>query len=103
MKISTILAAGIAATAMIGSPAHADIRAQFSCADGRSFEAAFSPPDAAKGEVELTFSDGKVLKLPQVISADGGRYEADGTEFWVKGNGGTLSEGGKSTTCEAKP
>ena len=41
------------------------------------------------GSVVLTFSDGRVARLPQTISADGARYAApaDTLVFWNKGNG----------------
>ncbi|WP_114188474.1 MliC family protein [Microvirga aerophila] len=37
--------------------------------------------------------------LPQAISADGGRYTQGDVEFWIKGDGATLTRAGKSTTC----
>ena len=43
------------------------------------------------------------LTLPQVVSADGGRYAAGDIEFWIKGNSATLTRSGKSETCEVKP
>ena len=45
----------------------------------------------------LTFGTGRVLKLPQVMSADGGRY-AD-IEFWIKGQSATLTMKGVKETC----
>lgn len=87
--------------------AHADgmdaegIKADYRCADGSAFTATFTPPGEVEGSVTLTYEDGHMLTLPQVISADGGRYEKDGTQFWIKGNGGTLTIDGKDTSCEA--
>jgi membrane-bound inhibitor of C-type lysozyme len=40
--------------------------------------------------------------LPQVISADGGRYADNGVEFWIKGKNATLTRGGGSETCSTK-
>ena len=48
--------------------------ARYTCSDGSKLTAQFSPPDTAKGSVALTFGTGRELKLPQVLSADGGRY-----------------------------
>lgn len=49
------------------------------------------------GSVALALSDGRMMTLPQTISADGGRY-ANADEsfvFWGKGNGALVLEGGK--------
>jgi len=58
--------------------------ARYDCAGGARVTAQFSPPDAAHGQVALTFDgSGSKIILPQARSADGGRYAGDGTEFWI--------------------
>ena len=100
LAASAILAASLLpATAALAD----DPTAEFSCADGSRFTAVFTPPGAAEGSVVLTYADGHKVTLPQAMSADGGRYVEGETEFWIKGNGGTLTIGDKATTCEAKP
>ena len=64
--------------------------------------AKFSPPSAAKGEVALTFDTGRELTLPQVMSADGGRYANAGIEFWIKGRSATLTMNGVKETCSTR-
>jgi membrane-bound inhibitor of C-type lysozyme len=66
------------ATPAFAGPALAT-EARYTCSDGSKLTAQFSPPDTAKGSVALTFATGRELKLPQVLSADGGRY-ADAAE-----------------------
>jgi membrane-bound inhibitor of C-type lysozyme len=74
--------------------------ASFRCADGATFQATFSS-GAGAGSVALAFggSPGEIT-LPQVLSADGGRYADGEVELWVKGRGATLTRGGRSTSCE---
>jgi membrane-bound inhibitor of C-type lysozyme len=50
-----------------------------------------------KNDVALTFPDGHTLTLPQSISADGGRYELNGTVFWSKGDNAFVTENNKNT------
>lgn len=82
----------------------------FICDGGRSIGAEFysgspapakpsSEPPTRAGHVVLTLSDGRTRTLPQVISADGARYQApDGTfEFWTKGNGAFILEQNQQT------
>jgi membrane-bound inhibitor of C-type lysozyme len=64
--------------------------------------ASFSPADAAKSEVKLTFDTGRELALPQVVSADGGRYANADIEFWIKGQSATLTMGGVKETCSTQ-
>ena len=71
--------------------------AHYTCSDGSKLSAKFSPPNTAKGGVALTFGTGRVLKLPQVMSTNGGRY-AD-IEFWIKGQSATLTMKGVKETC----
>ena len=79
------------------------IEAQYECAGGIRVHAAFSSPGGSPGSVVLVFSDtsGEV-RLPQVRSADGGRYANDDVEFWIKGNEATLTRAGRSDKCHTK-
>ncbi len=72
------------------------LSANFSCGD-LTFSANFvNTPDASS----VNFAaNGVNYDLPQVVSADGGRYEKDGVEFWVKGEGATLTLNGEVKTC----
>ena len=63
--------------------------------------ASFSPPGVGNGRVALTGPDGRVT-LPQQPSADGGRYANNRMEFWIKGNGATLTREGRSETCHTR-
>jgi membrane-bound inhibitor of C-type lysozyme len=74
----------------------------YTCADGTSLQAVFSPAGSSMGSVKLVYAEpSSVMTLPQAISADGGRYTQGDVEFWIKGNGATLTRAGKSTTCRA--
>ncbi len=75
--------------------------AHYTCSGGDKLTAQFSPPGAAKGGVKLTFDTGRELGLPQVLSADGGRYADADIEFWIKGRSATLTMKGVKETCEA--
>jgi membrane-bound inhibitor of C-type lysozyme len=76
--------------------------AHYTCSGGGKLSANFSPPDAAKGEVKLTFDTGRELRLPEVLSADGGRYANAGIEFWIKGKTATLTMSGVKETCSTQ-
>ena len=76
--------------------------AHYTCSDGGKLTANFSPPNSAKGAVALTFGTGRELKLPQVMSADGGRYADADIEFWIKGQSATLTMKGAKETCSAQ-
>jgi membrane-bound inhibitor of C-type lysozyme len=76
--------------------------AHYRCSGGMKLTAQFSPPSAAKGSVALTFDSGRKLTLPQVLSADGGRYASAGAEFWIKGRSATLTTNGVEQTCETR-
>jgi membrane-bound inhibitor of C-type lysozyme len=76
--------------------------ARYTCSDGSKLTANFSPPDTAKGSVALTFGTGRELKLPQVLSADGGRYANADIEFWIKGRSATLTMKGVKETCSTQ-
>jgi membrane-bound inhibitor of C-type lysozyme len=93
----------VSAAAILGvaGPALAT-EAHYTCRGGGKLSANFSPPDAAKGEVALTFGTGRELTLPQVMSADGGRYADADIEFWIKGRSATLTMKGVKETCTAQ-
>jgi len=94
---------GLAAAAMIlawGGAAHAT-QAQYACSGGTQLTAKFSPPNKAKGQVVLTFAEGRKVTLPQAMSADGGRYANKTMEFWIKGRDATLTRNGTSESCSS--
>ena len=63
--------------------------------------ATFNTPKEGAGSVEIVFAgSNERIVLPQVLSADGGRYAAEGTEFWIKGSQATLTQRGKVTACK---
>lgn len=76
--------------------------ASYHCADGVRLRAVFAGGVSAPGSATLTFADGVSMKLPQALSADGGRYADGDTEFWIKGTGATLTRDGRSTSCSAQ-
>jgi len=91
-----------AALIVTAAGAHAT-EAQYDCSGGTRLTAHFSPPSTAKGQVVLSFDgSGQKLTLPQVISADGGRYANDSIEFWIKGQSATLTRDGNKETCNTK-
>ena len=92
----------VSALALMAAPALAnDVR--YSCDGGTQLTAAFSPPGASAGNVVLVFAGASdKLTLPQVKSADGGRYANADVEFWIRGRDATLMRGGRSEKCVAK-
>lgn len=92
------LTVAVLAVFAAGAPAQA-ASAAYKCEDGVSLTAVFEGGLSSPGSATLTFADGGVMKLPQAMSADGGRYVGGGTEFWIKGRGATLTQGGRATTC----
>jgi membrane-bound inhibitor of C-type lysozyme len=78
------------------------IEASYTCSGGVNLEASFSEPGVSPGSVVLTFADTSEIALPQVMSADGGRYAEGDMEFWIKGNSATLTRNGKTETCHTK-
>jgi membrane-bound inhibitor of C-type lysozyme len=88
--------------ALTAAPALAtDVR--YSCSGGTQLTATFSPPGAAPGSVVLVFAGSKTkLTLPQVKSADGGRYANNEVEFWIRGRDATLTRTGRSEQCQSK-
>jgi membrane-bound inhibitor of C-type lysozyme len=94
------LAAAVAILAL-GAPGCA-AEARYTCSGGGKLAARFSPPGSPKGQVALTFDTGRELNLPQVMSADGGRYANGGIEFWIKGRSATLTMNGVKETCATR-
>ncbi|MGY1409759.1 MliC family protein [Luteimonas sp. A611] len=55
--------------------------------------------DNARGELTLTIATRRTV-LPQVMAASGARYaDAQGNEFWNKGDSATLTLGGQTLDC----
>lgn len=78
------------------------IEVNYRCADGTAVNAVFSAP-GQPGSVQLTFSrSAKSVELPQVLSADGGRYADRDVEFWIKGKTARLTRAGAVTDCTTK-
>jgi membrane-bound inhibitor of C-type lysozyme len=97
-RVATFFALPSAVGILACGPALAT-EARYTCSDGSKLAANFSPPGAAKGGVALTFATGRELKLPQVLSADGGRYADADIEFWIKGRSATLTMKGVKEAC----
>ncbi len=76
---------------------------KYKCADGSRLTVTFTPPGDGFGIADLVFADsGDKYTLPQALSADGGRYADENTEFWVTGKSAKLTRNGASTTCEVE-
>jgi len=90
------------ATTASGLPAR--VEATFTCPGGTSIEASFI--NTGTSRVQLVFSDGRGMTLPQAMSADGARYanKAETIVFWNKGNTAFVQENGYTTyaDCVAK-
>jgi membrane-bound inhibitor of C-type lysozyme len=79
------------------------MEAKYECSGGTHLTAAFSAPGNRPGNVVLVVAGSSgAINLPQVASADGGRYANDRIEFWIKGNSATLTRDGKSESCQTK-
>jgi len=90
------------ASVIVSGSAHAmDVR--YDCRSGSGLTAQFSSPKAGPGEVVLIFDGSKQrITLPQVVSADGGRYADDRIEFWIKGKNAALTRDGHKESCITK-
>lgn len=85
-----------------GTTAHAT-SARYECSGGTVLSARFSPPATTPGQVVLTINGAqRQIVLPQVMSADGGRYAKGKTEFWIKGRDATLTRNGARETCASR-
>ena len=74
--------------------------ALYRCSDGTVVRAAFSFP-GANGSVRLAFAGlGQVVTLPQVLSADGGKYVGHDMEFWIKGTTARLTRFNATADCK---
>ena len=74
---------------------------KYKCADGSRLTVTFTPPGDGFGTANLVFSgSGDTYTLPQALSADGGRYADENTEFWTKGKEARLTRNASSTTCQ---
>ncbi len=72
------------------------------CDDKTSLAAAFDTPKDGPGSVQIVFAgSSERIVLPQVLSADGGRYAAGDIEFWIKGSAARLTRAGKATSCKS--
>jgi membrane-bound inhibitor of C-type lysozyme len=85
--------------ACVSSPSRADESAHYMCADKTELTATFT---SAPGAAELVFAgSNETIRLPQAVSADGGRYASGETEFWIKGREATLTRGNRKTICKS--
>ncbi len=81
----------------LGSASAAEVRC--TCDDGRALTAAFTAPASGLGSVRLIVAGSQEMVLPQVLSADAGRYADAETEFWIKGREASLTRGAVTTSC----
>lgn len=103
MQIKRVLVFIIAVTVSIGAATAAPKANSYTCSDGTRLQATFSPPAPTSGSVKLVMAQPPTeMTLPQVLSADGGRYAQGDVEFWIKGQGATLTRAGKQTTCRTR-
>ncbi len=74
-----------------------DPGALFSCSSNMSLKA-----DFVSHEVHLVLSDGRRISVPQVVSADGGRYANPDQSFvfWNKGTSAFVQEYGNTTYAD---
>jgi membrane-bound inhibitor of C-type lysozyme len=97
MMLSTAL---LLAGAAMGAAAQDPRPVRYTCAAGTQLQATFSPPGIPTGSVRLVYAGSPAeTRLPQALSADGGRYAGGDVEFWIKGKGATLTRAGRSTAC----
>jgi len=90
--------AGLCTPATAGGIVHARYR----CQGGATVDAVFN--NGEQTSVSLALSDGRMLSLPQAISASGARYaDADERfEFWIKGRDAFIYERGKPGHVECR-
>lgn len=87
-----------AVTVLAGAPAPGATpvaEATFKCKEGKSIEARFYADS-----VDLKLSDGRSMKLPQVMSGSGARYATadESFVFWNKGDTAFVTEGDDNMT-----
>ena len=87
---------------LTAAPSIAMADEHYLCDDKTSLAATFDTPKDGPGSVKIIFSgSNEKIVLPQVLSADGGRYAAGDIEFWIKGSAATLTRAGKATSCKS--
>ncbi len=96
-----LLLSAVAGLIVAGARVALAASATYECSDGTTLSAGFAAASHATGKVDMRCSNGRLLTLPQVVSADGGRYGAGDVEFWIKGKGATLTRGGNAQSCSA--
>ncbi len=102
MMIRAIALVGLA-TLLTPTNAAVAQSVNYVCSDGLRLTAAFSPAGTSPGSVVLVIDGVDAnLTLPQVKSADGGRYVTGDVEFWIRGREATFTRGGKKLTCQSK-
>jgi len=86
---------------VVAAPALAkDPSAKYTCDDGTQLVVQFHNVPSGPGSATLSFKDtGRKVTIPQVMSADGGRYADAKLEFWIKGKQATFTRGDQVTTC----
>jgi membrane-bound inhibitor of C-type lysozyme len=73
------------------------------CEDGTRLIVTFSNPAVTPGTADLRVSGtGREVMLTRAAAADGGRYTADQTEFWIKGNTATYADRAPAVNCHVK-
>jgi membrane-bound inhibitor of C-type lysozyme len=85
------------------SPSAAKSPHRYRCDDGTRLIASFVGVSSPVSRVVVTFDSSKAQVLPQIQSADGGRYSDGKTEFWIKGKGATLTRPNKPATRCSTP
>jgi membrane-bound inhibitor of C-type lysozyme len=99
IKVIGRVAGAFCALSAFASAASAGEDVRYVCDDKTELTATFH---TSPGSAVLAFTDSeKAVTLPQVVSADGGRYAAGETEFWIKGRDATLTRGQNKTTCKS--
>jgi membrane-bound inhibitor of C-type lysozyme len=100
--VSRVIVIPLFLVSAAGAAAQAPQLVHYTCLDGTKLQATFSAPSTSVGSIKLVYAGSSTeTTLPQAHSADGGRYTRGDVEFWIKGNGATLTRAGKSTTCRA--
>jgi membrane-bound inhibitor of C-type lysozyme len=101
MKIFVSVLQGAIAALLLAGPASA-ASANYKCSGGTTLSARYAPASYTTGKVDIKFGNGRLLTLPQVVAGDGQRYAAGDVEFWMKGNGATLTRGADIQTCTSR-
>jgi membrane-bound inhibitor of C-type lysozyme len=94
---------GVLATLVMSTNAATAQSVDYVCGDGMRLIATFSPAGTPPGSVELVIGDADAkITLPQVKSADGGRYANGDVEFWIRGRDATFMRDGRKAICKSK-